>query len=132
MLFGVESLRSVIYRVFVCDYYAYRGLFSSVRVYNAAVGRGTSGWLVAVLGCGATIRLPTAAVQVLDPHETDVVGDLGVGAGAVDEGHRGGMGGVADGAWLLTSRFTSAFFFQAEDGIRDLTVTGVQTCALPI
>src|SRR5256886_4852608 len=23
------------------------------------------------------------------------------------------------------------FFFQAEDGIRDLTVTGVQTCALP-
>src|SRR3989475_5064046 len=30
-------------------------------------------------------------------------------------------------AW---SRFF--FFFQAEDGIRDLTVTGVQTCALPI
>src|SRR2546430_13324584 len=27
--------------------------------------------------------------------------------------------------WIL-------FFFQAEDGIRDLTVTGVQTCALPI
>src|SRR2546430_13733320 len=26
----------------------------------------------------------------------------------------------------------SCFFFQAEDGIRDLTVTGVQTCALPI
>src|SRR2546430_9980140 len=24
------------------------------------------------------------------------------------------------------------FFFQAEDGIRDLTVTGVQTCAPPI
>src|SRR5690349_22550896 len=24
------------------------------------------------------------------------------------------------------------FFFQAEDGIRDLYVTGVQTCALPI
>src|SRR5438874_11090859 len=28
--------------------------------------------------------------------------------------------------WLL------CFFFQAEDGIRDLYVTGVQTCALPI
>src|SRR5206468_8700400 len=28
--------------------------------------------------------------------------------------------------------FTSFFFFQAEDGIRDLIVTGVQTCALPI
>src|SRR3712207_7982760 len=26
----------------------------------------------------------------------------------------------------------SFFFFQAEDGIRDIGVTGVQTCALPI
>src|SRR5206468_9763617 len=26
----------------------------------------------------------------------------------------------------------ACFFFQAEDGIRDLIVTGVQTCALPI
>src|SRR2546430_10111748 len=26
----------------------------------------------------------------------------------------------------------ASVFFQAEDGIRDLTVTGVQTCALPI
>src|SRR5437762_5721071 len=25
-----------------------------------------------------------------------------------------------------------SFFFQAEDGIRDTSVTGVQTCALPI
>src|SRR3989475_2285794 len=30
------------------------------------------------------------------------------------------------------TRSVSFFFFQAEDGIRDLTVTGVQTCALPI
>src|SRR3712207_6939985 len=30
---------------------------------------------------------------------------------------------------LLVIRF---FFFQAEDGIRDIGVTGVQTCALPI
>src|SRR5207245_4079868 len=28
--------------------------------------------------------------------------------------------------------FLIVFFFQAEDGIRDATVTGVQTCALPI
>src|SRR5256884_3111169 len=28
-------------------------------------------------------------------------------------------------SWLI-------FFFQAEDGIRDVAVTGVQTCALPI
>src|SRR3712207_8066378 len=29
-------------------------------------------------------------------------------------------------------RFVVFFFFQAEDGIRDIGVTGVQTCALPI
>src|SRR2546429_5202437 len=33
------------------------------------------------------------------------------------------MGG---GSWCFV------FFFQAEDGIRDVAVTGVQTCALPI
>src|SRR2546430_3548463 len=35
----------------------------------------------------------------------------------------------------LTGRLAQIYtliFFQAEDGIRDLTVTGVQTCALPI
>src|SRR2546427_8412438 len=32
----------------------------------------------------------------------------------------------------LECGFSLFFFFQAEDGIRDLTVTGVQTCALPI
>src|SRR2546427_9428326 len=32
----------------------------------------------------------------------------------------------------LRISFMFFFFFQAEDGIRDLTVTGVQTCALPI
>src|SRR5690606_41171145 len=29
-------------------------------------------------------------------------------------------------------RLATSFFFQAEDGIRDFHVTGVQTCALPI
>src|SRR5260221_5775173 len=32
----------------------------------------------------------------------------------------------------LVSLFLVIFFFQAEDGIRDHCVTGVQTCALPI
>src|SRR5690349_22793333 len=32
----------------------------------------------------------------------------------------------------MSVRVNSFFFFQAEDGIRDLYVTGVQTCALPI
>src|SRR5687768_17824712 len=31
-----------------------------------------------------------------------------------------------------TDRCIPFFFFQAEDGIRDVAVTGVQTCALPI
>src|SRR2546430_8758699 len=38
--------------------------------------------------------------------------------------------------WCFRERASASvcfvFFFQAEDGIRDLTVTGVQTCALPI
>src|SRR2546430_16726441 len=36
------------------------------------------------------------------------------------------MTAISDGYYVVF------FFFQAEDGIRDLTVTGVQTCALPI
>src|SRR5437762_9947527 len=32
----------------------------------------------------------------------------------------------------LTAARPWIFFFQAEDGIRDTSVTGVQTCALPI
>ena len=39
-------------------------------------------------------------------------------------GWGGGGGGVVCGFFF--------FFFQAEDGIRDHCVTGVQTCALPI
>src|SRR2546430_6014507 len=45
---------------------------------------------------------------------------------------------MAPGFGMYTSQrrgiagFFLIFFFQAEDGIRDLTVTGVQTCALPI
>src|SRR2546430_7554109 len=38
--------------------------------------------------------------------------------------------GPCPSKWSFGIRYF--FFFQAEDGIRDLTVTGVQTCALPI
>src|SRR5437763_7300382 len=34
--------------------------------------------------------------------------------------------------FLFICYFFFFFFFQAEDGIRDTSVTGVQTCALPI
>ena len=47
--------------------------------------------------------------------------------------------GMEKAEWVLTNYdFTEFcllyffFFFQAEDGIRDWSVTGVQTCALPI
>src|SRR5207248_7602916 len=36
------------------------------------------------------------------------------------------------GVLLVRALPFGVFFFQAEDGIRDRTVTGVQTCALPI
>src|SRR5438067_6523388 len=38
----------------------------------------------------------------------------------------------ADGNYRICTMFCVVFFFQAEDGIRDRNVTGVQTCALPI
>src|SRR5256885_2802549 len=47
---------------------------------------------------------------------------------------------ATDGAFVMVRSYDPAecrtvffvFFFQAEDGIRDYKVTGVQTCALPI
>src|SRR5436189_2762017 len=37
-----------------------------------------------------------------------------------------------DARCLSLAESSFIFFFQAEDGIRDTSVTGVQTCALPI
>src|SRR2546430_8380564 len=42
------------------------------------------------------------------------------------------MRGEGESLYDSVGLFFVFFFFQAEDGIRDLTVTGVQTCALPI
>src|SRR2546425_5175557 len=50
-------------------------------------------------------------------------------AQAVESYHKGEDGVLQD---LVTMSRTDFFFFQAEDGIRDKLVTGVQTCALPI
>src|SRR2546430_2934431 len=48
-------------------------------------------------------------------------------------GRAGHLEGQLSSSQYITSiSFVVFFFFQAEDGIRDLTVTGVQTCALPI
>src|SRR5260221_9690798 len=48
-----------------------------------------------------------------------------VGASGLNESMAGARAGEKGGC-------VSFFFFQAEDGIRDHCVTGVQTCALPI
>src|SRR2546430_13085873 len=54
----------------------------------------------------------------------------------VDLDEAGSSPCTAEGYHLLlqfgSDVYECVFFFQAEDGIRDLTVTGVQTCALPI
>src|SRR5437773_5620106 len=44
------------------------------------------------------------------------------------------MNAISRMVWAkaAASYVTCFFFFQAEDGIRDRDVTGVQTCALPI
>src|SRR5205085_4486002 len=42
------------------------------------------------------------------------------------------MYNIKNGGQRMPHDIFHLFFFQAEDGIRDLTVTGVQTCALPI
>src|SRR2546422_8138235 len=58
-----------------------------------------------------------------------VVADSGHGDFAVGRGNREQL--ASD--MLLGSRaLRGIVFFQAEDGIRDVAVTGVQTCALPI
>src|SRR2546430_13083189 len=54
----------------------------------------------------------------------------GCGAAAWRKDEGGSSAGAA--ARRGDRRLNCFFFFQAEDGIRDLTVTGVQTCALPI
>src|SRR3712207_6249685 len=49
-----------------------------------------------------------------------------------DRCEAGPLGRGLDGRTPKGGRRLHCFFFQAEDGIRDIGVTGVQTCALPI
>src|SRR5690348_807930 len=49
--------------------------------------------------------------------------------GALAAGRGAGAVRITTPAWVVVAL---CFFFQAEDGIRDGRVTGVQTCALPI
>src|SRR5258706_3016518 len=63
-------------------------------------------------------------------HERMTMGDV---ANPVNEASDRGFQqkGVQVAGWSR-DLYVIVFFFQAEDGIRDWSVTGVQTCALPI
>src|SRR5204862_674279 len=62
----------------------------------------------------------TAVRQGVNTYPDCLVGGVCIN-GVYGQGRSSGAGGTL-----------CFFFFQAEDGIRDLYVTGVQTCALPI
>src|SRR5437764_11896910 len=57
--------------------------------------------------------------SVSEPRKPALPADAAPGRDLLD------VNGLRAPAWVI-------FFFQAEDGIRDTSVTGVQTCALPI
>src|SRR5690349_12527659 len=63
----------------------------------------------------------TIEVSVNEEAKTLTISDRGIGMTAEEVKK-----------YINQIAFSGAFFFQAEDGIRDLYVTGVQTCALPI
>src|SRR2546430_2321908 len=72
------------------------------------------------------LQTPKATSSTLD------VDSLTVNAGNGGFLHCIQMDTSVNAANQVVSVGADVVFFQAEDGIRDLTVTGVQTCALPI
>src|SRR5256885_2184024 len=66
---------------------------------------------------------------LIERHRTEL---LAPSAPAGEEGLTLAAVSELDGGLRGETRRTGDFFFQAEDGIRDYKVTGVQTCALPI
>src|SRR2546429_438178 len=79
------------------------------------------GFLVGQIG--RLITISTTPVIAGDSFEMDAVGAL-----RLSPLRRG----LAIDSTVYIFTFYVFFFFQAEDGIRDVAVTGVQTCALPI
>src|SRR5215471_19771804 len=60
----------------------------------------------------------------------DKISDGPASVGPIRRAHLARIDAAAEPTVLIDDEYF--FFFQAEDGIRDLYVTGVQTCALPI
>src|SRR2546429_502482 len=73
---------------------------------------------------GVVVEIPTGTVYGLAADPFNLA--------AVDEIYRVKGRPEARALPILVNSVDMAFFFQAEDGIRDVAVTGVQTCALPI
>src|SRR5437763_717892 len=73
---------------------------------------------------GRLITISTTPVIAGDSFEMDAVGAL----------RRSPLRRrlAIDSTVYIFTFYVPHFFFQAEDGIRDTSVTGVQTCALPI
>src|SRR2546422_2329901 len=80
------------------------------------------------------VRIDPEVMKILELKEGDIAliectksTAAGVRRGYPEDANRGVI--RMDGMQRLNA---GVFFFQAEDGIRDVAVTGVQTCALPI
>src|SRR5256885_5460073 len=82
-------------------------IYGSVTLSNGAIVRATS-------NCHNKECFSEVAISMSSEESDDYISDQGVCYGQV------------------SYMFKIFFFFQAEDGIRDYKVTGVQTCALPI
>ena len=86
-------------------------------------------------GCGGEDEDDDGGVDEADRADGEEDGDCYADEGEGDEGDDGGDdydGGGYDYEAGVVDDGGDYFFFQAEDGIRDSAVTGVQTCALPI
>src|SRR2546430_3461200 len=108
------------------------------------------GWPLSLMRCLARVirrvmvasgtrnaRAISAVVSPLTARRVSAIWDAGESAGAQHMKSRISVSSESDGGRSAAgashrSGSVQRFFFQAEDGIRDLTVTGVQTCALPI
>src|SRR5207249_6834450 len=108
---------------------------------NTGIGLGAISLMAWMSGCdhGRADRSfdtpPHRAVDSTATYQAEVEEGLGA-AVAILIDTSGSMRDKAPGdarpKSVVAHEALEAFFFQAEDGIRDRNVTGVQTCALPI
>src|SRR2546430_3869511 len=108
-------------------------LFSGAR----GVGKTTTARLVArALNCHKSDKPSPTPCAAIDEKACASCREIAEGRSMdvleIDAASNTGIDNVRDVIINNIGVRPARFFFQAEDGIRDLTVTGVQTCALPI